>query len=92
MDEGKIVLTLDQPVQSGEVYEFEAAAWDGDKVFKNIAASASGNQITLSLPQDFHPLSKVYAVRYAWKDNPAKANVRSMSGLPMSSFEIIINK
>ena len=90
--EGKIVLTLDQPVQSGEVYEFEAAAWDGDKVFQNMAASASGNQITLSLPQDFHPLSKVYAVRYAWKDNPAKANVRSMSGLPMSSFEIIINK
>lgn len=90
--EGKIILTLDQPVQPGEVFEFEIAAWDGDKVFQNVSASAAGNQITLSLPQDFHPLSKVYAVRYAWKDNPLKANVHSLIGLPMSSFEIIINK
>ena len=92
VNDDKIVLTLDQTVQSGEVYEFEAAAWDGDKVFRNMVASAAGNQITLTLPQDFHPMSKVYAVRYAWKDNPLKANVRSLSGLPMSSFEIIINK
>jgi len=27
-------------------------------------------------------------VRYAWKDNPIRANVRSLSGLPMSSFEM----
>ena len=92
VNDNSIVLTLDQPVQPGEVYEFEVAAWDGDKVFHNIVASAAGNQITLTLPQDFHPMSKIYAVRYAWKDNPIKANVRSLSGLPMSSFELIINK
>ena len=41
---------------------------------------------------DFHPQSVVYAVRYAWKDDPKDANVRSLSGLPMSSFELKINK
>jgi sialate O-acetylesterase len=57
-----------------------------------VTASAEDNTITLNLPKDFHPQSVVYAVRYAWKDNPQKANVRSLSGLPMSSFEIKINK
>lgn len=90
--DGKIILTLDQPVQEGEVYEFEVAAYDGDKVFQNVKASAADDEITLTLPDGFHPLSVVYAVRYAWKDNPITANVRSLSGLPMSSFELKINK
>ena len=90
--DGKIVLTLDQPVQEGELYEFEVAAADGDKVFQNVTASAHDDVITLTLPEGFHPQSVVYAVRYAWKDNPLKANVRSLSGLPMSSFEIKVNK
>ena len=90
--DGKIILTLDQPVQEGEVNEFEVAAYDGDKVFQNVKASAAGDVITLTLPDGFHPLSVVYAVRYAWKDNPITANVRSLSGLPMSSFELKINK
>lgn len=92
MKDNKIVLTLDQPVESGEIYSFEVAARDGDCVFQNVKAHAEGNKITLTLPKDFHPLSKVYAVRYAWKDNPIMANVRSQAGLPMSSFEISINK
>jgi sialate O-acetylesterase len=92
VSDGKIILTLDQPVVSGEIHEFEVAADDGDKVFQNIKASAEGNSITLTLPDHFHPQSVVYAVRYAWKDNPLTANVRSLSGLPMSSFELKINK
>ena len=88
MKDNKIVLTLDQPVEAGEIYSFEVAARDGDCVFQNVKAHAEGNKITLTLPKDFHPLSKVYAVRYAWKDNPIMANVRSQAGLPMSSFEI----
>lgn len=92
MKDNKIVLTLDQPVEAGEIYSFEVAARDGDCVFQNVKAHAEGNKITLTLPKDFHPLSKVYAVRYAWKDNPIMANVRSQVGLPMSSFEISINK
>ena len=90
--DGKIILTLDQPIQAGTIYEFEVAADDGDKVFKNVDAAAEGNRITLTLPEGFHPMSVAYGVRYAWKDNPLKANVRSLSGLPMSSFEMKINK
>ena len=92
VQEGKIILTLDQPIQAGNLYEFEAAAADGDKVFQNVKATAEDNRITLILPEGFHPMSTVYAVRYAWKDNPATANVRSLTGLPMSSFEMKVNK
>ena len=42
-----------------------------------------GNVITI-LNFAFKPT----AVRYAWKDNPLQANVRSLTGLPMSSFEL----
>ena len=90
--DGKIILTLNQPIQTGVIYEFEVAADDGDKVFKNVDAAAEGNRITLTLPEGFHPMSVAYGVRYAWKDNPLKANVRSLNGLPMSSFEMKINK
>ena len=90
--DGKIILTLDQPIQPGELNEFEVAAADGDKVFQNVKASAEGKTITLTLPEDFHPMSVVYAVRYAWKDNPITANARSLSGLPMSSFELQVKK
>ena len=92
VQEGKIILTLDQPIQAGDLYEFEVAAADGDKVFQNVKATAEDNRITLNLPEGFHPMSTVYAVRYAWKDNPATANVRSLTGLPMSSFEMKVNK
>ena len=90
--DGQVILTLDQPVQPGELHTFEVSAHDGDRVFHNVDAAAKGNQITLTLPSTFSPLSQVYAVRYAWKDNPIEANVRSLTGLPMSSFEITINK
>ena len=89
---GTIILTLDQPIQSGELHEFEVAAADGDKVFQNVKASAEGKTITLTLPEGFHPMSVAYAVRYAWKDNPITANARSLSGLPMSSFELQVKK
>ena len=87
-----ITLTLDQPVQDGAINTFEVAAADGDGVFQNVEAQAKGNQIILTLPEGFHPMSSVYTIRYAWKDNPLSANVRSQSGLPMSSFEMKVNK
>ena len=84
---GKIVLTLDQPVQSGKLFTFEVAGTDGKYV--NATATADGNRISILSPLSSHlsPLS----IRYAWKDNPLQANVRSLSGLPMSSFELRIN-
>lgn len=92
IQDDKIVMTLDQAVQPGEIHEFEVAAADGDRVFQNVTATAEGSRITLTLPGNFHPQSVIYTVRYAWKDNPLRANVRSHSGLPMSSFELEINK
>lgn len=76
-----IQLILDQPVQEGDLYAFEVA--DEGHVFHNLPAVGKGNVITLLNPA-FVPT----AVRYAWKDNPLKANVRSFTGLPMSSFEL----
>ncbi len=103
--QGTIVLTLDQPVQSGELYEFEVAGPDGK--FVNAEATADGNTIAvkatansqfsarpegaLATVRDARNLNSQLRVRYAWKDNPLKANVRSLSGLPMSSFELNIN-
>jgi sialate O-acetylesterase len=88
VQDGKVVLTLDQPVQAGTLYEFEIAGEDGK--FVNAEATADGNRITILSPlaSDLSPQK----VRYAWKDNPLKANVRSLSGLPMSSFELELNR
>ena len=84
VQDGKVVLTLDQSVQAGAVYDFELAGSDGR--FMNAEATAEGNRITILSPltSDLSPLK----LRYAWKDNPLRANVRSLSGLPMSSFEM----
>ena len=78
-----IQLILDQPIKEGELYTFEVAG--EDKIFHNVVAIGKGNVITL-----MSPAFKPHAIRYAWKDNPLQANVRSLSGLPMSSFEIAI--
>ena len=90
MDNGKLIitLTLDQPVQSGDLYEFEVAGPDGK--FVNAEATATGNRITILSPLTSHP--SPLTIRYAWKDNPLKANVRSLSGLPMSSFELKVSE
>jgi sialate O-acetylesterase len=82
--DGKVILTLDKPVQPGTLYEFELAGPDGR--FVNAEATADANRITI-----LSPLASPQKLRYAWKDNPLKANVRSISGLPMSSFELNIN-
>ena len=81
----RLVLTLDQPVQSGDLYEFEVAGEDGK--FHNVDATGQGNTITILLSPDSRLLTP-RIIRYAWKDNPLKANVRSLTGLPMSSFEL----
>ena len=83
--DSKVILTLDQPIQPETLNEFEIAGSDGR--FVNVeATTVNGNQIELK-----SPINDPLKVRYAWKDNPLKANVRSLSGLPMSSFELNIN-
>lgn len=82
-----VQLTLDQPIQEGNLYTFEVAG--NNKVFQNVDAVSKGNVITLL---NFNPAITPVYIRYAWKDNPLQANVRSLSGLPMSSFEITIKQ
>ena len=84
--DNQIILTLDQPIQAGQIETFEVAGADGK--FANATATADGNRITIISPLT-SPLSSL-SIRYAWKDNPLQANARSLSGLPMSSFEITI--
>lgn len=86
--DGNIILTLDQPIQSGKLNEFEVAGSDG--IFQNAEATADGNSITILSPLASQSLP--LKVRYAWKDDPKTANVRSLSGLPMSSFELQVKK
>ena len=81
-----ITLTLDQPIQEGNLYEFEVAGKDG--IFHNVTAQGAKNTVLLDCASLLAPT----AVRYAWKDNPQKANVRSLSGLPMSSFELKVKR
>lgn len=80
-----IQLTLDQPIQEGELHTFEVA--DEGNSIHNVPALSKGNVITI-----LNTPSTPHLVRYAWKDNPLDANVRSLSGLPMSSFELKITK
>ena len=80
---GTVALTLDQPIQEGDLFTFELA--DESNMFHNVSAIGKGNVITL-LNFAFTPT----AIRYAWKDDPLQANVRSLSGIPMSSFELKI--
>ena len=82
-----VQLILDQPIQEGDLYTFEVAG--NNKVFLNVEAVSKGNVITLL---NFNPAITPVYIRYAWKDNPLQANVRSLSGLPMSSFEITIKQ
>jgi len=80
----KVLLTLDQPVQVGQLSDFEIAGADGR--FVNVDAEVeSGKPAVIVLRSTVTSPKKV---RYAWKDNPIRANVRSLSGLPMSSFEM----
>lgn len=82
-----IQLMLDQSIQEGDLYTFEVAG--DDHRFHNVDAISKGNVITLL---NFDTAITPCYVRYAWKDNPIMANIRSLSGLPMSSFELIIQQ
>lgn len=78
--DGQIILTFDQPLQEGNLHEFELAGQDNK--FQNVKATAKGNTVTLqSIPG-------ACKVRYAWKDNPAQADCRALkTSLPAVPFE-----
>ncbi|MCR5158522.1 MAG: sialate O-acetylesterase [Prevotella sp.] len=82
--EGKVILTLDQPLRPGPLKYFELAGSDGR--FHNAEATAEGTTITVSVPVGF-PDETPAALRYAWKDNPLGVDAYSLEGLPLSPFE-----
>ena len=87
VSDAAIQLTLDQPIQEGDLYTFEVCN-NGSNKYQNVPAVGRGNVITILYPSTSQ--ASTLKVRYAWKDDPKQANVRSLSGLPMSSFEITI--
>ena len=88
VSDAAIQLTLDQPIQEGDLYTFEVCN-NGNNTYQNVPAVGKGNVITILYPTASQASS--LKIRYAWKDDPKQANVRSLSGLPMSSFELSIN-
>ena len=83
--DGKVLLTLDQPLRPGQLKYFELAGSDGR--FHNAEATAQGNTITVSIPDRLQG-EKPLRLRYAWKNNPLDADAYSMEGLPLSPFEL----
>lgn len=84
---GNVILTMDQDLQAGSINEFELAGADG--IFHNAAATAKGKTVTVSCDAVKQPVT----VRYAWKHNPIKANLRGQkNNLPASPFEKKIEK
>lgn len=79
--DGAMVLTFDQPLRPGKLHEFELAGADGR--YRNADAVASGRTVTVECSQVKSPVS----VRYAWKDNPIKADCYGVNGWPASPFE-----
>lgn len=59
-----------------------------DKVFYWAQARIVGDQVLLSSPMVVKPAF----VRYAWADNPDRANLYNKAGLPASPFEAEVNK
>ncbi len=79
-DGRNITLQLDQPLlNEGPLHEFEVAGTDGR--FVNAEAKGEGNRIVIT-----SPIEKPVHIRYAWKNNPDRANVYAKNGLPMSPF------
>ena len=84
VENGQVICTLSQPLlKDGTLFEFEVAGNDGRYV--NAEAEGKGSQIVVR-----SPISQPASVRYAWKNNPIRANVYGRNGLPMSPFELKI--
>ena len=78
--DGQVIITFDQPLQEGNLHEFELAG--SDNRFQNVSATAKGKTVTLT------SIPGACKVRYAWKDNPVQADCRSKkSSLPAVPFE-----
>jgi len=78
-----VVVTMDQPLHPcDDVKEFELKGNDGK--FRNATARVDGTKVILTAPEGTVPT----AVRFAWKNNPARLNLYGKNGLPASPFQM----
>lgn len=82
VENGQVVCVLSEPLlNEGKFFEFEVAGSDGHYV--NAEAEGRGDRIFIK-----SSVSTPVFIRYAWKNNPIRANVYGKSGLPMSPFQM----
>ncbi|MDD7247806.1 MAG: sialate O-acetylesterase [Prevotellaceae bacterium] len=87
LEGGGIVVTMDQPLRPcADVKEVEVKCGGGK--FRNVAARTDGNKVIISLDGQASADGQPLTVRYAWKNNPARANVYGKNELPASPFQI----
>ncbi len=78
-----VVVTMDQPLRPcDDVKEFELKGNDGK--FRNATARVDGTKVILSVPEGTVPT----AVRFGWKNNPARLNLYGKNALPASPFQM----
>ena len=75
-----ITLTFDQPLRPVSANELEVAGADGR--FVNAEATVDGKVVTIK-----SPVLSPKKLRYAWKDDPQRANLYGTNGLPVAPFE-----
>jgi sialate O-acetylesterase len=75
-----ITLTFDQSLRPVSANELEVAGVDGR--FVNAEAIVDGKVVTIK-----SPVSSPTKLRYAWKDDPQRANLYGTNGLPVAPFE-----
>ncbi len=88
----KLILNFDytgtglQLVNGLDLNGFAVASEEG--TFNFLPAEIQNDQVIINLPDNLN----VKKVRYAWADNPDKANLANSAGLPASPFEYVLEK
>ena len=80
VDGSEVVVLFDQPMREGVAYEVEVAG--ADKHFVNVEATVKGAEVRFQ-----SSVEQPVWVRYAWKDNPTRANIYNKKGMPAMPFE-----
>ena len=80
VNDSQVVVIFDQPMREGVAYEVEVAG--ADKRFVNVEATVTGTEVRFQ-----SPIAQPVWVRYAWKDNPTRANIYNQKGMPAMPFE-----
>jgi sialate O-acetylesterase len=80
VEDAQVAVIFDQPMREGVAYEVEVAG--ADKHFVNVEATVKGAEVLFQ-----SPIAQPVWVRYAWKDNPTRANIYNKKGMPAMPFE-----